>query len=152
MTWDNRDVLPDHGPAARARPSGSEGNRERSPAADAGYPPCRCESRGYGPGATSVRFPRYEARTLTLAASTAFQEVARYSGRPDRIDLHSSAAGIEYRLRNRGESQEANLVSRAAGVYETDLSKEIVEARDPAGAGGQLVTAVGFWQDEATTD
>lgn len=31
MTWDNRDVLPVRGPTARAVPSGSEANRERSP-------------------------------------------------------------------------------------------------------------------------
>ena len=152
MTWDNRDVLPAHGPAARAVPSGSAANRERSPVADAGYPASRADGRGYGRGAVATSFPRYEARTLTLAASTTFQEVARFSGRPARIDLHASAVGVEFRLRNRGEDQSANLVVRAAGPYQTDISKEIVEARDPAGAGGQIVTAVGFWQDEATTD
>lgn len=151
MTWDNRDVLPAHGPAARARPGGAEGNRERSPVAPVEYPRCRCEQRGYGEGRTSDRFPRYQANTITLAASTTFQEVIRFSGRPDRIDLSASAAGVEYRFRNRGESPTDAIRAPGTAFHDTDLSKEIVEARDPTGAGGQLVTAHGMWIDAATT-
>lgn len=143
---------PAWGATARQRPGGGDGNREHSPVADlSGYPRPAC-GRDYGPGVVPGSFPRYDARTATLAASTAFQEVARFSGRPDRIDVHASAAGVEFRFRNRGQDQSTNLVVRAAGAYETDASFELVEARDPAGAGGQLVTAVGYWKAEASTD
>jgi hypothetical protein len=152
MAWDNRDVLPAHGARARAVPGGSEANRNKSGLPDVEFPPNRPDARGYGSGVVPGSFPRYEARTATLAASTAFQEVARFSGRPDRVDLHSSAIGVEFRLRNRGQDQSANLVVRAAGPYETDASFELVEARDPAGAGGQLVTVVGYWKAESTVD
>lgn len=152
MTWDNRDVLPVRGPAARAEPGGSEANRERSPAAPVLFPPARPAGRDYGAGHANARYPRYESRTLTLAAVATFQTVALFSGRPDRIDLHASAAGLEFRLRNRGEEQNTVIVMRAAGPYETDISKEIVEVRDPAGGGTQLVTAVGVWAAESTQD
>jgi len=152
VTWDNRDVLPVRGPAARAVPGGSEANRERSPLPPVLFPAPREAARGYGPGAVALRFPRYESRSATLAATTVFAEVARFSGRPDRVDLHSSAAGVEFRLRNRGQADNTGLIVRAAGSYETDASFELVEARDPAGAGGQLVTSVGYWQAESTVD
>src|SRR6266545_125227 len=141
---------PAWGPAARAVPGGSEANRDRSPVLDPGYPANRPEVRDYGPGVVPGRFPRYDAKTATLAASAAFQEVARFSGRPDRIDLHASAAGVEFRMRNRGQDVSSALVVRTLGPYETDASFELVEARDPAAAGGQLVTVVGYWKAEST--
>ncbi len=151
MTWDNRDVLPVRGPAARAVPGGSEGNRELSPP----VPPCAYpkprEERGYGPGLASTKYNRYQANTITLAASTAFQEVIRFSGRPDRVDLSASAAGVEYRFRNRGEPPTDAIRAPGTAFHDTDLSKEIVEARDPTGAGGQTVTAHGMWTDASST-
>lgn len=152
MTWDNRDVLPVRGPAARAVPGGSEANRERSPVAPVLYPPARPAGRDYPAGAVPARFPRYESRALTLAAVATRQLVAQFSGRPDRIDLHTSAAGLQFFLRNRAEEQNTPIILRAAGPYETDISKELVEVVDPTGAGGQLVTAVGVWATESTQD
>jgi len=143
---------PAWGPRARAVPGGAEENRERSAPPDVLYPPARPGVRDYGAGLVPGRFPRYESRSATLAAVATFAEVARVSGRPARIDLHSSAAGVEFRFRNRGQTDETGLIVRGAGAYETDASFELVEARDPAGAGGQLVTAVGYWQAESTLD
>lgn len=134
------------GARARAVPGGSEGNREKSPLPPVKFPPAYPEPRERPEGAIAQRFPRMESRHATLAASTLFQEVARFSGRPDRIDLHSSAAAVEFRFRNRGQDSTTGLIVRAAGPYETDASFDLVEARDPAGAGGQLVTAVGYWK------
>ena len=143
---------PAWGGAARATPGGSQGNRERSPIAPVVFPAPHPDVRDYGAGVLPGRFPRVESRSATLAAVATFAEIARFSGRPDRIDLHSSAAGVEFRFRNRGQDATTGLVVRAAGSYETDASFELVEARDPAGAGGQLVTAVGYWQAESTQD
>jgi len=140
------------GDAARATPGGSPGNLERSPVAPVLFPPARPDVRDYGAGNIPGKYPRYDAKTATLAASAVFQEVARFSGRPDRIDLHASAAGVEFRMRNRGQDVSSALVVRTLGPYETDASFELVEARDPAGAGGQLVTVVGYWKAESTVD
>lgn len=139
------------GDAARARPGGAEENRERSPLPPVVFPPCRCDERGTRVGAQDTRFPRYQSNTITLAATTAFQEVIRFAGRPDRIDYAASAAGVEVRFRNRGETVTDSIRVPNAAFHDTDLSKEIMEARDPAGAGGQLVTAHGMWIDKATT-
>jgi len=152
VTWDNRDVLPAHGPAARAEVPSPDFNRERSPALDVERFPQPRPGRDYGPGVVPGSFPRYDSGTLTLAASTAFQQVRSFSGRPDRIDLHASAAGVEFRLRNKGQDQSSTVVTRAAGPYETDASFDLVEARDPAGAGGQFVSVVGYWRAESSTD
>lgn len=145
-------LRPSWGPARRAAPGGSEANRNRSAAPDVVFPPARPAIRDYGAGLVPGRFPRMESRSATLAASALFQEIARFSGRPDRIDLGSSAVGMEFRFRNRGQDATTGLVVRGVGQYETDASFELVEARDPAGAGGQFVTAVGFWSAESTHD
>jgi hypothetical protein len=152
VTWDNRDLHKPFGPDGRARPGGTLFNRELSPLAPVYYPPARPDVRGYGPGIIPGSFPRQQSKTATLAASTAFQEVVRFSGRPDRIDLHTSAIGVEFQYRNRGSDAVPGPVLRATGSYEADASFEIVEARDPAGAGGQLVTVTGYWKAESTTD
>ena len=143
---------PAWGPRARAVPGGAEENRERSQPPDVKFPDARPSIRDYGAGLVPGRFPRMESRSATLAASALFQEIARFSGRPDRIDLGSSAVGMEFRFRNRGQDATTGLVIRGVGQYETDASFELVEARDPAGGGGQFVTAVGFWSAESTQD
>ncbi|HEY6240158.1 MAG TPA: hypothetical protein VIW78_04910, partial [Burkholderiales bacterium] len=94
MTWDHRYEVPPHGDTARARPGGAPGNMQQSPVADlANYPGPR-DGRDPGAGVVPGRFPRSQSKTLTLAAVATVQEVVRFSGRPDRIDLHSSAAGV----------------------------------------------------------
>jgi hypothetical protein len=147
VTWDNRDVLPVRGPAARAVPGGSAGNRERSPLAPVEYPPCRCTTRIPPTGYASDSFPRYQSHTITLAATTAWQEVIRFAGRPVKVDIAASAAGVNFRLRNRGESEADAIRVVNAAFHETQVSKELVEAQDPTGAGGQVVTAHGMFTD-----
>lgn len=151
MTWDNRDVLPAHGPAARAVPGGQTFNRERSPAVPGDAYPQPRDGRAHSSGLVATRFPRYQSNTITLAASTAFQEVIRFSGRPDNIDLSASAAGVEYRFRNRGETVTDSIRAPGTAFHDTNLNKEIVEARDPTGTGGQTVTAHGTWVDAPTS-
>lgn len=149
MTWDNRDKRAEWGRAARAVPGGSEANRVKSPVLDPGYPAGRADVRDVGPGVVPGRFPRSESRYLTLAAVATDQVVARFSGRPDRIDLHASAAGVRFSFQNRGGEIVPGPTLRAAGAYETDASYDIVYAADPSGTGGQLVTVTGFWSAES---
>lgn len=151
MTWDNRDVLPVHGPAARARPGGSEANRERSPVAPVVFPAARLDGRGNPEGAVSDSFPRYQSNTITLAAVTTWQEVIRFAGRPQKIDIAASAAGVNFRLRNRGEPEADAIRVVNAAFHETQVSKELVEAQDPTGTGGQIVTAHGMWTKPVTS-
>ena len=151
MTWDNRDVLPARGPAARARVAISEGNLERSPVAPVSYPPCRCDERGNRVGITDVSFPRYQSNTITLAATAAWQEVIRFAGRPSKIDIAATAAGVNFRLRNRGEPEADAIRVVNAAYHQTEISKEIVEAQDPAAGGGQIVTAHGMWVDRISS-
>lgn len=147
MTWDNRDLRPPHGAAGRATvqdktPGRAPRDLDREPY----YPPHR--PAGYPEaGRIAQRYQRYQSASLTLAASTVFQRVALFAGRPDRIDIMASAANVEFRFRNRGEEQTDGVVIRTATTYETNLSKEIVEARDPAGTGGQFVSVLGMWTD-----
>lgn len=135
------------GDRARAVPGGSEANREHSPVAPVAFPPCRCETRIAPAGVVADSFPRYQSNTITLAASTAWQEVIRFAGRPSKIDVAASAAGVNFRLRNRGESEADAIRIVNAAFHETEISKELVEAQDPTGAGGQIVTAHGMYTD-----
>jgi hypothetical protein len=147
VTWDNRDLLPPHGAAARAEVVVKTPGRVPTAApCEHSFPPHR-EHQGYGLGAVATKFPRYQSATITLTATTAFQEVVRFAGRPDRIDVAASAAGVNFRLRNRGEENTDLIRIVNAAFHETDISKEIVEAQDPTGAGGQIVTVHGMWTD-----
>lgn len=143
---------PAWGPTARARPGGAEENREQSPPVSPSWFPGPQAGRNVGAGVLPGSFPRQQRGVATLAAVTTFAEIARFSGRPDRIDLHVSGVGVEFQYRNRGAEPVPGPILRAAGSYETDASFDIVEARDPAGVGGQLVTVVGYWQAEAGED
>lgn len=152
MVWDNRDKRAEWGRAARATPGGAEGNRDKSPVLDPGYPAGRPELRDIGPGVVPGSFPRTQSNTLTLAANADLQQVIRFSGRPSRIDLHSSAAGVTFSFQNRGSEIVTGPTLRAAGSYETDASYDIVYAQDLAGVGTQLVTVMGFWENESGRD
>jgi len=90
-------------------------------------------------------FDGSESASITLAATTVFQEVITFGGRPDSIIVDSSAAAIEFRFRDRGQPARAPIRVQAAGERRLQIGAEIVEARDPAGAGGQFVTATGRW-------
>jgi hypothetical protein len=147
VTWDNRDVLPPHGAAARAVPGGAAVpmlHRDGRP--DSGYPPTRgVPSPGVGAAATV--FPRYQSALLTLAANATFQQVVLFAGRPHNITLQASATGLNFRLRNRGEEGLDSIRVLSTNPLVLYISKEIVEVQDPAGAGGQIVSAQGMWTD-----
>ena len=88
-------------------------------------------------------FDNYESQRIVLAASTAFQEVISFSGTPESIIIDATAAGIDVRFRNLGEAAPNFIRLEGAGERRFQLRARIVEARDPAGAGGQGITATG---------
>jgi hypothetical protein len=143
--WDNRDVLPAHGAVARAVAGGATAPRT-SPVklCPATFPPHR-DHVSFPLGINDTRFPGYQSATLTLTATTNWQLVVRFAGRPDRIDIAASAAGVNFRLRNRGDDEADAIRIVNAAFHETYISKDIVEAQDPAGAGGQIVTCHGMF-------
>jgi hypothetical protein len=90
-------------------------------------------------------FDGHDSGFLTLAAVATFQEVITFGGRPDSIVIDSTAAGINIRFRNRGEAPRNPIRLDSIGEKRFELSAEIVEAQDPTGAGGQIITATGRW-------
>ena len=98
-------------------------------------------------GAAAIVFPRYQSAVLTLAANATFQEVIRFAGRPSNITITASAAGLNFRFRNRGEEGLDPIRVLAVTPLVLYISKEIVEVQDPGGTGGQIVSAQGGYQD-----
>jgi hypothetical protein len=110
-----------------------------------GFPPSRDTATRPASRREHQSFDGHDSGFLTLAASAAFQEVITFGGRPDSIVIDSTAAGINIRFRNRGEAPRGPIRLDSAGEKRFELSAEIVEAQDPTGAGGQIITATGRW-------
>lgn len=110
-------------------------------------PPERHYANGAAP-VVSEKHERYEHISGTLAASTTFQEIGRFSGTPDSIDLTASASGMEIRLADVARNEVSSYLTTANVTIETHVSRRIVEARDPAGTGGQTVRAIGKWAEQ----
>jgi hypothetical protein len=107
------------------------------------YPDPVRTARRKNPNREYQSYDWYESSILTLAANTTFQEVARFSGRPDAITVQTGTAGVNVRLRNRGAAAGTSIRLAVTGTQALDVTAEIVEAQDPAGAGGQVIVAVG---------
>lgn len=114
-----------------------------------GFPPER--GRGYGPAPlVAEKFNRYETIAVTLGATAVFTEVGRFSGYPDAIDIWCNTAGMEVKLTDLELREESAISTEANTTIHTSISRRVVSARDPAGAGGQLLRVVGKWA--ATAD
>lgn len=120
---------PTHGPTAAKYPD------ER--ARDTAVGPVRPEYQ------QADRHGGYDAGRITLAASTAFQTVITFAGSADEIDLRTSAAGVEWRLRDRAGPVRAAFLADNTRDQHITIPTEVVEARDPAGVGTQVVQAIG---------
>lgn len=107
------------------------------------YPSCRPTAQHPAGGREYESFDQYESNSITLAASTVFQEVITFSGTPESIVVDVSAVNVEVRFRNRGEAAFSPIRIQSAGERRFQVRAQIVEARDPTGAGAQLVTATG---------
>lgn len=110
-------------------------------------PPDRQRPNGNRPG-VAEKHERYETLTLTLAANALFQEVGRFSGTPDAIDIWASAAGLNIRLSDLAVNEVSSVVTQANSTLETHISRRIVEAQDPTGAGTQTVHVTGKWAEK----
>jgi hypothetical protein len=96
---------------------------------------------GYPPERQS--FDNIESFTATIGAGTTFVAVANFSGTPDSVRLAPLTGPIEFRLAFRGEAPGGPIRVDAANPLETNTRAQFVEARDPAGAGGQVVVVSG---------
>jgi len=108
------------------------------------YPPAREREPGPAPQ-LSEKFERYETLTLTLAAVATVQELGRFSGTPDAIDLFASAAGVDVFLADDVGREESSFTLPAAAWLHTHVARRIVRVQDPTGTGLQVVRAVGKW-------
>lgn len=87
----------------------------------------------------------YSSETTTMAAGTAFQRIATFNGRADRIRILVNAGVIHVRFGDRGRAAGAPINPIQSGLTLYDFGAEIVEARDPTGAGGMIVTVTGLY-------
>jgi hypothetical protein len=90
-------------------------------------------------------FDSFEEANITLAATTNFQEVITFGGRPDRLTVTTSGSVVDIRIRDRGAGPGRITRFIASSVADLWTPGEIVEARDSTGAGGQLVVARGYY-------
>lgn len=108
-----------------------------------GYPPERQSAQRPAALRGVESFDNIESFTATLPAGTAFTAVANFSGTPDSVRLAPRTGPIEFRLAFRGEAPGSPIAVDAANPLETGSRAQFVEARDPAGAGGQIVVVSG---------
>lgn len=85
--------------------------------------------------------------SAVIPAGTAFSELGRFAGTPDNIDLWASAAGMEVKLADVALNEDGFFNTQANANFRTYMTRRIVLARDPAGTGGQTITAVGKWAE-----
>jgi len=119
---------------------------QRRSATERGYPPGVIRAPG-APYIVSEKFGRYETVQAVLGATTAFTELGRFSGIPDQVDVWASAAGLDVRLRDTAFPEESAVRTIANDWVRNVAARRVVEARDPAGAGGQTVSVVGKWAE-----
>lgn len=147
MTWDNRDVLPVRGPAARAVPGGSEANREKSPPVMAAvYPPSRERSPGVAPGA-ALKYMRLDGTTDDVTLTNAYTDVFTFAGRPDVIWVSVRANPAMFRFTDRLDRETATMQVDAGQTVELHLSRERVQAKNCIGDANAIVTVVGGWAE-----
>lgn len=114
-----------------------------------GYPPERQAAERPAAGRETESFDNVEAFTATLPAGTAFTSIADFSGTPDSVHLLALTGPVDVRLAFRGESPGRSIRIAANVPMETRARAQFVEARDPAGAGGQIVIVTGRWSSRA---
>jgi hypothetical protein len=114
---------------------------------------------GYPPGGPHYHAPVsqrehesyewYDSASLTLAATTAFQELIEFAGAVDSVMIQTNTTGLEFRFRYRGEPGGQPIRLLVTGFQSINVACEIVEVRDDTGAGGQIATAIGRYANRA---
>lgn len=107
------------------------------------FPRARQEAERPTAGREYESFESVEPFTAVLPAGTAFTEIAPFSGTTDSVLVHATAAGIEVRVRRRGEAPGRAFTLPANDVVELRTGAESLEARDSGGVGGQTVIVLG---------
>jgi hypothetical protein len=108
----------------------------------AGYP----EARPERDDRARLSYPagEYETFYFTIPAGTAFVEACRFSFQPDTISVSTSAVNAEVRFRDIGGAPTTFYRPENANHNAAPFpGRRIVEARDNAGAGGQVLLIMG---------
>jgi hypothetical protein len=121
---------------------------QRKAATERGYPPGQPRDPG-APFIVSEKFGRYETIQAVLGATTTFTELGRFSGTPDQVDVWASAANLDVRFKDTATPEESAVKTIANDWVRNVNARRIVEARDPAGAGGQTVSVLGKWAESS---
>jgi len=147
VSWDNRDVLPAHGPAARAVPAISPGNRELSPP----VPPCSWpKPRERNPGvmpAAGLKYQRLDGTRDDVTLTDTFATLFTFSGRPDVIWVSVRAFPAMFRFTDRLSREDSVIQVDAGQTRELHISRERVEARNCIAGSDAIVTVVGGWAE-----
>jgi hypothetical protein len=114
-----------------------------------GYPPERQSAMRPAAGREIESFDNVESFTATLAAGTVFLPIANFSGTPDSIHAVAATGPVQIRIAFRGEAPPSFITLLAGVQLETRARGQFVEARDPAGAGGQVVIITGRYSSRA---
>lgn len=129
------------GPLATSR-SSSSGSGKPLPSTP-GYPPERQSAQRPAPARVAETFDNLEGFRAVLAAGTAFQEVASFSGTADSVHVNTIGGPIDVRVRFRGEAPGFPIQIPANGQLELRARAQFIEARDPGGGGAQAVIVTG---------
>jgi len=135
-------------PASYCGAGDESDDSQRRAAIDRGYPAGVIRA----PGAAyiaSEKFGRYETVQGVIPAGTAFSEIGRFSGTPDQVDVWASAAGLDVRFADTATPEESAVRTIANDWVRNVAARRIVQARDPAGAGGQTVSVLGKWAESS---
>jgi len=129
------------------------------------YPPARGEQHAPPPGASGTlaeastvptgagrreyeTLDWYEELLFLIPAGAAFVEAGRFATRPDKIIARTNLSSVEIRLKPRGGAPGDFLRLRVAEPITFPTGAEIIEARDPAGAGGQTIFITGLYNSK----
>jgi hypothetical protein len=108
-----------------------------------GYPAERQSAQRPAPNRVAETFDNIESFRAILLATTAFQEVASFSGTADSVHINTIGGPVDVRVRFRGEAAGGFVQIPANGNIELKARAQFVEARDPGGAGAQAVITTG---------
>lgn len=145
MTWDNRDVRPPHGVAARAVPGGARFNRERSPAVpSSAFPSPRVREAGPAPLVGS-KFERTDGPTAPVTLGDTDATIFTAAGRPDAwlISARAFPAIVTFTDRLNRETSTCLIPTDSSDTYY--VSRERIVARNAIGGSNAVLGVLALW-------